>query len=1067
MTTKTSLIMKTSVQLKADNYYLVRRPLLSINELFALNSKMTESPDALWCTLKTIFRHPLLNEAIYLASPDLHEALEKLTNENKGDIHKMSITLYKYLSRMSTRCTPYGLFAGCSTGCIGEQTAIDYDKSVLSKQARLDMLYICDLTEAALTNNDIRENSRYIANSSIYLIGDTYRYIEYQVENSKRNYRLSSLKKSPYLEHALQTAGNYIRYNDLIHSLHAFDAELTKEEIAGFIDQLIYNQILVSELEPAITGQVHFDALAHLQAHINNPEISKLLGQLQTLLQQGGVSHFRQAQQLLNEQLGQVSSKDLIQTDLFFQHDINTLGRSAVETITSQLAVLFRFATANHSPELDHFKNSFIERFEEQEVPLVLALDAEAGIGYATQQGKDDLLPLVEGITPTAAAKDRTITWNHMSKLAAKLFQRAANTVNGISELTDEDLAQVAEPVHLNSRIPSSLFVFGSLLAPDSKAVDNGDFQFALNACTGPSCATLLGRFCHSNPELLDKVKESLKRDEADEEDLVYAEIVHLPEARTGNVLLRPHLRNYEIPFLGKSNMNSAHQITIQDLMISIRNGKVVLRSKSLNKTVIPRLSTAHNFVTGLPIYRFLCDLQRESLYYGFSWSWEHLSDSPFLPRVVYKNIILSRARWQMHASDLSTGILNNISSLPQLQQHLTSLNVPRHVCMKENDNELLLDLNTTHCLQILHQQLHKKGSLQLIEFLQLPGACFLESNAGAEKFTNEIILPVTNPLFDKSLISGKSISHESVKRTFVPGEEWLYFKLYGGTKSMDKLLKEKILPEVNHLLKNGDIIEWFYLRYTDPKHHLRVRLRVPSSKKQAIFSIICNFQKALLPELDQHLLHKIQLDTYERELERYGFNNIEDSEAVFYRDSQAIAEVLNLLEGESGETYRWLLAIRSVDTLLNDFGISLVEKSTLMHDLFQLFFQEFSGEKNLSEQLKNKFRQESKLIRSVLTPEDDEKNQLEEAIYHFTRRSIHLQEVVQRISDRFNGSLLKSTKGKHVLASYIHMSINRFFPSKARLHELTLYFLLHRHYMSAIAIQQTRSTTKITEMAV
>ena len=59
----------------------------------------------------------------------------------------------------------------------------------------------------------------------------------------------------------------------------------------------------------------------------------------------------------------------------------------------------------------------------------------------------------------------------------------------------------------------------------------------------GPSGANLLGRFCHADPDLLANVAEHLREEEALDPDAIFAEVVHLPEGRLGNVLLRPVLR--------------------------------------------------------------------------------------------------------------------------------------------------------------------------------------------------------------------------------------------------------------------------------------------------------------------------------------------------------------------------------------------------------------------------------------------------------------------------------------------------------------------------------------------
>src|SRR5207244_1288301 len=154
----------------------------------------------------------------------------------------------------------------------------------------------------------------------------------------------------------------------------------------------------------------------------------------------------------------------------------------------------------------------------------------------------------------------------------------------------------------------------------------------------GPSGVRLLGRFCHADERLRRLVSEHLREEErALGPEVVAAEIVHLPDGRTGNVLCRPTLRDHEIPFLGRSGAPTDRQIPSSDLMVSVGGGRVVLRSARLGVRVVPRLSVAHNFAGhGVSVYRFLCRLQEDGVAGALVWDWGPFESRPFLPRVTY-----------------------------------------------------------------------------------------------------------------------------------------------------------------------------------------------------------------------------------------------------------------------------------------------------------------------------------------------------------------------------------------------------------------------------------------------
>src|SRR3546814_15464719 len=63
----------------------------------------------------------------------------------------------------------------------------------------------------------------------------------------------------------------------------------------------------------------------------------------------------------------------------------------------------------------------------------------------------------------------------------------------------------------------------------------------------------------------------------------------------------------------------------------------------------MPRLASAHNPIKGMSLYRFLCDAQHAAGSMDISWNWGALAALAFLPRVTYRHLVLSRARWRIH----------------------------------------------------------------------------------------------------------------------------------------------------------------------------------------------------------------------------------------------------------------------------------------------------------------------------------------------------------------------------------------------------------------------------------
>ena len=212
----------------------------------------------------------------------------------------------------------------------------------------------------------------------------------------------------------------------------------------------------------------------------------------------------------------------------------------------------------------------------------------------------------------------------------------------------------------------------------------------------GTSGANLLARFSHLHPDIEQLIKEITRKEQKLEQDAVLAEISYLSDARMGNISARPNIREHEIVYLSLSKIPKEKQLSVSDLMVSVRNGKLLLRSKSLNRSIIPRLTTAHNFRnTTIPVYRFLCDMQHQSGRTGLHFNWGTFAESlSYLPRVRYRNTILSPAKWKITQEEFKRFL-----AIKEEQQLLMEINdwriqkmMPQFVLHTENDNQLFVD---------------------------------------------------------------------------------------------------------------------------------------------------------------------------------------------------------------------------------------------------------------------------------------------------------------------------------------------------------------------------------------
>ncbi|WP_343587331.1 thiopeptide-type bacteriocin biosynthesis protein [Flavobacterium sp.] len=275
------------------------------------------------------------------------------------------------------------------------------------------------------------------------------------------------------------------------------------------------------------------------------------------------------------------------------------------------------------------------------------------------------------------------------------------------------------------------------------------------------------------------------------------------------------------------------------------------------------------------------------------------------------------------------------------------------------------------------------------------------------------------------------------MKRDFCLGSEWLYYKIYTGVKTSDFILLEQLEPIISNLLKKKIISKWFFIRYKDTDEHLRVRFLLPSNNH--LPKVIKAFYPVFEKLMEENLIWKIQTDTYKRELERYGENTIEDSEFLFWKDSEMILRYISLKREFQKKEIPLFFSFCAIDSFLNSFSFTNFEKYTLMNNLQNSFKEEFSIDKDSKKQLDKEYRRLFNDIKLFLN--QNVKNDNLEFFEIINEKQNQISDRIAEIKIRIQFSI------SDFVASHIHMMINRQYNSKQRMYELIIYDHLCRYY--------------------
>src|SRR6266542_3130854 len=1045
-------------QFTSSGFFVLRTPLLPFEEMAAwsdgleavgslgdpqgLEAAIERDRARLRARLLAAVTRPEVREAVFVASPSLDEALEVWQKEpDSRQGRKLEPAVVSYFSRAAARATPFGLFAGCTTGTIGAQTRLHLQaRERYQRHSRLDMDYLWALAEAVERDPQLRKIFVYEPNSSLYEAAGRLRLAEARLGDNGRSYHLVAVDKSPYLTAALERARGGAALEAVAEVLVV--DEISHTEAEEYVAELVDNQLLVTDARPLVTGDEPVHGLvANLSSHAETAQMGERVDEARAALEAidaeglgASPDRYRAAASVLGELPAPPDLSRLVQVDLVKPAQEATLGSRVISEITRGIRILQQLAPPSGPDGLSRFREEFSRRYETREVPLVEALDEETGIGFERSNSPlAEASPLLAGL-PFRGGDQMARRWTARDGLLLRKLAQAL--AEGASEIVLEasDLEALASQQH--RPLPDAFYVTAMVAAESDRAIAQGAFRVLLQYLGGPPGALLFGRFCHADQTLHKFVRAYLQAEEARRPERLFAEIVHLPDGRIGNILCRPVLRDYEIPYLGRSGAPADRQIPVTDLLVSVRDGRIVLRSRRLEREVVPRLTTAHNHDwRNLGVYRFLCALQRQDVVSALAWDWGPVQDAPFLPRVVSGRLVLCRARWNATEAELrALGQARGAGQFAAVQAWRAERRLPRYVGLADRDHELVIDLDNVLSVAALAHQLRGRRQAVLVEMFPDPDALCVTGPEG--RFVHELVVPFVQaaPPRPEPDIAAPKVTTSLARRRFPPGSEWLYAKLYTGAGTADQVLNHVVGPLVRSSLASGAADAWFFIRYDDPDWHLRLRLH--GEPRRLYAEVLPSLEAAAAPLLEAGQLWRMQLDTYEREVERYGGDQgVELAEQVFAADSEAVLTIMGLLWGDAG-----------IDLRCDDLGLTLQEKRSVARRAREGFGREFGIDGNFRGRVSERYRAERARLEALLDPGQAPPVPLAPALEALRRRSLQLAPVAAELR-RLGQAGRLSAALTDIVMSYAHMHVNRLLRSAQRAQELVLYELLDRAY--------------------
>lgn len=701
---------------------LIRVPILPVNVWNRLFLKKITSSNS----LKEVCENPYFLNGLFIASRSLFEDFVKngITDKNKQ-------SLIKYIIRSSTRCTPFGLFAGCNTFSFFEKTLLKIsDNKNFSAKFDLDFNSKLKVYLSLLNDKDFLENTDLILNNTCYLFSEKeYRYISYYFDNMELNFEVTNFKPNDILNWII----NKMKYNIIpfcsLKDQIINDFNYPPIAIESYLLNLIKEKLIIPKPFFSLLSDNFYNLLnSKLQKEFNvikrvkigNWSADKLINFEKELCQQydSGIKI---------DYVATISPK-------FKSSKISNEVKNLTYKAINLLASFNNKGTV--SQELEDLKKKYYERYGDREVSILRILDNQTGIDFLNINNRIDNKSILNKLTKRKSLGEEKIKIASSEEII-KLKKVVFNNLNSrIIKLDEFDFKGCKDISH---RLPTSFYLFGNLIN------DNNNLKLKIIFLGGSSALKLVSRFISSNKNIDNLIESQLENEGDFDGQKAKAEVFFFSDSKTNNILNdREKIRKKILPIFGSPNIEESEIFNLDKLKISLKNNKFVLKHHDIE--VKPCFTTAFNTkIHKLPIIRFLSLIEEQEKITSLNFP-NHIFPDEFVfsPRIEYQNIILKEATWKFSKEDFDY-ILNENSKVRKkyhLNEFIKKNRIDNKVLFVEGDNEILLNLENNDCLELFLDLIKKSKKIHLKEFISCDGVVFDEDN---QIFNNQIVLLINN----------------------------------------------------------------------------------------------------------------------------------------------------------------------------------------------------------------------------------------------------------------------------------------------------------------------------------
>ncbi|MCX5206722.1 lantibiotic dehydratase [Streptomyces sp. NBC_00237] len=771
--------------------------------------------------LRAVWAHKEVAELVEQSSPGFARHLDTLCAESARDarqVRRTLVSLMRYVQRITGRATPNGVAAGVAPATFGTRTQVRWG-AWHRAVAVVDDVWVTGLVRRLEDDPALLLGLPVVANMAAFVRGRRL-VVPYPPSNLPgcRPPAEVSLRYTSAVRAAVEEAQSPIVFEVLAQKMRAEFDQVPVERFQGLLANLVRSGVLVTALHAPSTT---LDPLGHLLQTVASAEAQELGGVAaqfeEARAMWRGVRQHNQAlaasdgrrlRGALHHRMVRRGAERPLAVNLRLDSSV-VLPQQVLREAESAATVLARLSPAPFgTPGWKAYHVRFFEKYGIGSlVPLRDVVDPDVGLGFPPGYLDSEVEPR-EPLTKR-------------EQLLLALAQTAVLTGGQEVVLDDRQVAEIGGDRD-EMRVPPHMEVVFEIGADSEVALDQGDFVLsAVHPTRG--IGTTSGRF-------LDLLEGG---DRARAATVLGNLPTNTPGALPVQLSFPPLNRNHAtvarvpqvlscVVSVAEYRPDGAESISLDDLAVGCDRSRLYVVSLSRRRVVEPHVLHALDLRAHTPpLVRFLAEISRAQSAVVTDFAWGAAAALPYLPRVRYGRAVLSRARWLLHTQDVPGPSASWAQWHTAVEEWRGLRRVPSAVSLTEGDQCLPLDLSQSAHRAILRAHLASSPTAVLTESA-VRGSGWFGGRA------HEVVVPlsatrvpawpVVPPVAEERMLS-RDHGH-------LPGSSpWLLVQLYGHPERQAEILGHH-LPDL--LARWESAPAWWFLRYQDPRPHLRLRLAVP-----------------------------------------------------------------------------------------------------------------------------------------------------------------------------------------------------------------------------------------------